>query len=102
MPAFRKYSLEVKTTASAGTPFPCRNLDQKWVQIGGTMGGGRNLRIEGSMNDVDFEEVNGGITATGFYPVCQTLSMVRIRTALAGSGNTTATLVGRDLETYPR
>ena len=102
MPAFRKYELEVPATQTTGKEFPCRNLDQKWVQIGGTMGGGRNLRIEGTMDDVGWEEVNGGITATDLYPVCQTLSKVRIRTARVGSGNTTATLVGRDVETYPR
>jgi hypothetical protein len=102
MPAFRDYNLNVPATATAGTPFDCRNLDQKWVQIGGTMGGGRNIRIDGTMDNVDWQEINGGITATGFYPVCQTLAKVRIRIASLGTGDTTATLVGRDAETYPR
>lgn len=103
MPAFRPYQLQVPTTGStAGDPFPCRNLDQKWVQLGGTMAGGRNITIEGTMNDVDWEPINGGITATGLYPVCQTLSKIRIYMNGLGTGNTTATLVGRDAETYPR
>lgn len=102
MPAFRQYPLTIPAVQEAGPAFPCRNLRYKWVQIGGTMGGGRNLVIEGTMDDVDWEPVNGGITSTGAYHVCQTLSKIRIRVATVGSGNTTATLVGRDQETFPR
>lgn len=103
MPAFRDYKLQVPTTGStAGQAFPCHNLDQKWVQIGGTIGGGRSVRIQGTMNDTDWQDVNGGIGSKGLYPVCQTLSQVRIFMGTLGTGNTTATLVGRDVETFPR
>ncbi len=66
------------------------------------MGGGRNITIEGTMNDADWLPINGGITSTGLYQVCQTLSQVRIYMNTLGSGDTTATLVGRDVETFPR
>lgn len=103
MPAFRDYKLTVPSTPNTDGPsFPCHNLDQKWVQIGGTIGGGRSLVIQGTMNGDDWEPVNGGITSLGIYPVVQTLAKVRIRMNNLGSGNTTATLVGRDAETFPR
>lgn len=112
MPRFEPFPLQIaQSNGTPGAPQRCRNLEDMCIQIGGNMLT-CSLKIQGTANDVDWEDllidgVSSPITdieltcelKTGGYPYV--LSQIRIWTMIWG-GAPTATLVGRNAETYPR
>jgi hypothetical protein len=98
------FSLDIKTDGTgAGTPRTCKDLLDKWVQIGGDMSG-FTLAIEGSINGTEFVAVVANITAVGIYSVPHGIVDIQINTIVDGGEPPdvpTATLFGRNAETDP-
>lgn len=114
MPRFEPFPLQIaETNATPGPAQRCKNLEKMCVQIGGNMLT-CSLKIQGTANDVDWDDLDiDGVS----FPItdvtlgCElkkdghpyVLSQIRIFTVTFGvSAAPTATLVGRNAETFPR
>jgi hypothetical protein len=109
-------SIPLQIAESNGTPGPpqrCKNLEDMCLQIGGNMST-CSLRVQGTANDVDwaFLDIDGvSFPITDITLSCElkkdghpyVLSQIRMFTVIYGvSAAPTATLAGRNAETYPR
>lgn len=112
MPHFESHDLVIaESNSTPGPPQRCKNLENMCLHIGGNMSM-CSLRIQGTVNDVDWAELDiDGVSSpiTGITLSCElkkdghpyVLSQIRIYTQSWG-GAPTATLAGRNAETYPR
>lgn len=112
MPRFEEFPLQIaQSNGTPGAPQRCRNLEHMCLQIGGNMLG-CTLKVQGTANDVDWTDLAiDGVTSPitdveltcelKLDDFCYVLSQIRIWTFIWG-GAPTATLVGRNAETYPR
>lgn len=92
------YVLNVPASGT-GTPFPCANLIDKWVQVQG-IAGGANLVVEGTFNGSAYIAATGGtLTADGEVNIKEAFVSMRINRTVVGTGSPTATLVGRNTRT---
>lgn len=114
MPRFERYKLEIaETNGTAGAPQRCDNLGCLCLQLGGNMLTA-SIRIQGTSNGVDWanlqiDDVIQPITdetitcslALDGHPYL--LKAIRLYTVTFGvSAAPTGTLVGRNVETFPR
>lgn len=108
MPQRETFALDIKTNGvGAGTAQTCKDLMDKWVQISGTMGGGRKLQIQGTMGDPSGgpdawqTKIDNIIVPGATYEIPEGYVRVRINTATLGSGDTVAVLSGLNVAREP-
>lgn len=100
---WEKFSLEVKTTVTQGAAQQCKDLELKWVQIGGTFPVTGSVAVQATINGVNWYDkavITNPTAAPPPVEVEEPAEKVRIDTRVAITvGAVNATLAGRNERT---
>lgn len=87
--------LNAPVTVSIGTAQLVRDLQEKWVQVGGTFVATMNLQVSLD-NGVNWFSIATGLNAAGLTQVLHPATHVRVQTTAFTSGTPQVTLAGFD------